>query len=457
LEVPKLFSQCDPAHINDSTESYEKSPFVDSIKVRLLSPTTKAIEVVNDRNVAIGKGLSLGRTLRWLNRDHFSPKWVQMVRDRFFQRMGYLVPEKTSGVFWHLLLPPQYGGMDLWLKEDIPTLCHKLPAPTRSLIQRIVSGESGSDLEESKKRFSSFLSNSSYRGYRLADTSMSVLSDLIDQMILPSLSRVLWRDAIKRIPHYEEKSAGELASLLKRQGLLRRDELEDMVKRPILFNEILSCKATKSPYNTLSLKKRYASLWDLEYRGDTIITEETLSQGIRQRWGGDLFDLEATRTELPQIGKMEAGSYNIVEEATFGMPNLRIDKSRLGTVKITRDESDVEVIIDEPKRQKITETRYLLSKPGSITLVGGIAKRPSDFAPLSRTHKVRKRDAISRDDSLSSSDSDSVVHAAGPETRALPEVKVLDPKDPRVNYLPLGSFVIKDDSDPKGTESKASD
>jgi len=333
LEVAKLTKKFDVRKINDSTKTYEDSPFIDSIKVRLLSPTSKAIEVVNDRNIAIGKGLSLGRTLRWLNRDHFSPLWVKMIRDRFFQRMGGLLPDSSSGVFWHILLPTQYGGMDLWVDEDIPLLTHKLPEPTKCFIKEVITTGITSSNYPQSKLFSGFLSNSSYRGFKLSEDSIGAFTELLREGLLPEIPKLSWKDAVSKIPNNEEKSAGEIASLLKSRGFLRIDELKDRSKRPFLFKEILEGRALQQSYNTKPLKKRYADLWDLVYSGDEILTEDDIRKALKTRWAGELYDLGATRNPLPQIGQMPAGTYDIVEESTWGMPSLTLGWKTLGNVK----------------------------------------------------------------------------------------------------------------------------
>jgi hypothetical protein len=168
LDIRNIFElSWTPKTINDSTSKYIKSPFVDSIKVRLLSPCSKNNEKYNDRNTAIGKAKSLGKTLRWLNSDLFHWKWIRMVRDRFFTRMGPLMPDLTSGVYWHLLLPEVFGGVGLWLDHDIQDLARRLPAPSRSLLQAVALEPTSSRTQELLALFKGFTSNKSYRGYSL--------------------------------------------------------------------------------------------------------------------------------------------------------------------------------------------------------------------------------------------------------------------------------------------------
>jgi hypothetical protein len=121
----------------NTVEDYLLSPFVESIKVRLLAPISKSIEVQNDRNIAIGKALSLSKTLRWL--EPFYPiKWVRMVRDRFFERMKSYLPQRGTKAYYQILLPQNLGGLDLWLKDDLAILGQQLPSFTRTIINSLL-------------------------------------------------------------------------------------------------------------------------------------------------------------------------------------------------------------------------------------------------------------------------------------------------------------------------------
>jgi len=181
LDIRNIYKPWCLRTINDTTEAYETSPFVDSIKVRLLSPTTKSIDVVSDRNTGIGKGISLGRTLKWLNRDHFPTKWVKMVRDRFFERMGSLLPDRSSGVYWQLMLPSYWGGLNLYTDDEVEQLYKKLPSLTLSIMEGYATGEdsSTSGVRELRK----FLTNYSYRGFRLNETEVDAMTSHIECVI----------------------------------------------------------------------------------------------------------------------------------------------------------------------------------------------------------------------------------------------------------------------------------
>jgi hypothetical protein len=313
-----------PRTINDSTEMYIKSPFVDSIKVRLISPCSKNNEKYNDRNTAVGKAKSLGRTLRWLNSDLFHWKWIRMVRDRFFQRMGPLMPENTSGVYWHLLLPEHLGGVGLWLDSDIPSLCHKLPSPSKSFLVDLINGKA---TKEIIALFKGFTSNKSYRGYELLETDISLAKELLIPEAILGLGDPKDLGSLVREFNLQDKAAGNQHKILERLHWLSEDKIKDAILRPLLWKEILSNEAKVSAFNTETFKHRYAKLWDIVFNGNPIIDEETIKTALAFRERTKFYYC-GEKLEIPIRGKIR--SVNLLEELSAGLPNLNIRWTRVG-------------------------------------------------------------------------------------------------------------------------------
>jgi len=326
LEVSKMFNGVNPKAINDSYSGYESSPFVDSVKVRLLSPCSTNIEIVSDRNVAIGKAKQLGRTLRWLNNTSFPTKWVKMVRDRFFQRMGPFMPENTSGVFWHVLLPEYLGGTGLWLEQDLQDLVLKLPAPSRLLVKEFAEGSAD---PETLELFKGFLSNNSYRGYSLDSSEKAVLEDIIKEYVLPMVPSMTWAEA-KLLVDTNGVSDAVISSRLSRKKIMGREDLIDRLLKPFLFKEIFTGKATRQAFNTQNLKVRYANLWDLTYRGDIVIDEATLKTALKRRPQGLLYDVGSTVMSVPVRGVFLP--CDLIEEVQIGLPNLSVRWTSTGVL-----------------------------------------------------------------------------------------------------------------------------
>jgi hypothetical protein len=265
LQVSNLYN-FSVSSVNASTEGYRNSPFVDSVKVRLLSPLSKAFEVSSERNVAIGKGLSLGRTLKWMNPEHFGTKWLRMVRDRFFQRMGSLLPDRSSGVYWQLMLPTQWGGLNLYLPDEVEQLYVNLPTLTKGIMEDV-----DAEIPEgfkARKLLRKLLTNFSYRGYRLDETEVAEMTSYLEEAIPLNFPVTTWREIKQMYDPEGRESAKTITDLAWNDGWKGEEDIYDELMRPLLFKELLLGREKPAAYNTERLKTRYAKLWDLVYRGE---------------------------------------------------------------------------------------------------------------------------------------------------------------------------------------------
>lgn len=320
IDVRNIYGSWNVRTINDSTESYEKSPFVDSIKVRLLSPLAKSIEVSSDRNVAIGKGLSMGRTLKWLNKDHFPTKWVRMVRDRFFQRMGSLLPDRTSGVYWHLMLPSFWGGLDLYLPDEVEEIFRKLPELTLSVMEDYIRNTEGYAKDVSL--MGKLLSNYSYRGFRLNETEVSLMQSHIE-IVIKTLPTSSWWDLKQEFDPSGVESAKSLSDIIFSEGWYDEHSVTDKLMRPILFKELLLGTEKQSVYNTERLKQRYAKLWDILYRGTPQLVIEEFRTCLKAKPKG-LFYKVGYPEEIHFVSDRGYIYKSALDDALHGMPVLSI-------------------------------------------------------------------------------------------------------------------------------------
>jgi hypothetical protein len=321
IDVRNIYHPWSLRAINDSTGGYETSPFIDSIKVRLISPTTKSFDVISDRNVAIGKGLSLGRTLKWLNRDHFPTKWVRMVRDRFFERMGSLLPDRSSGVYWQLMLPSFWGGLDLYLPDEVEKLHEKVPILTQSIMESYLNDPvSGYDRVQ---LLGKFLTNCSYRGYQLNESEVSAMRAHIETAVKGNLPTNSWRSLKQEYDPEGILSAIELSGRIFKDGWMSEEEILDQLLRPLLFKEILLGVEKPSPYNTVRLKRRYASLWDLCYRGESTLSVDQMAQALKTRPQGAFYKVGYPE-ECHFVSDRGYLYKSILDDALHGMPVLSI-------------------------------------------------------------------------------------------------------------------------------------
>lgn len=307
----------------NTLDGYEVTPFVDSIKVRLLSPLTKAYEVSSERNIAIGKGLSLGRTLKWMNTNHFPRKWVRMVRDRFFQRMGSLLPDRSSRVYWQLMLPIQWGGLDLYLPDEIPEMYSLVPELTKSIMEAVRNDEPKG--HEDAKLLRKLLSNYSYRGYRLNETDVSLMNSHIEDVVVQHFPRSTWREIKKEFDPAGKESAKTIADLAWAEGWKGIEDIYDELMRPILFKEILLGREKAQVYNTEPLKRRYAKLWDMVYRGPSSLSEEEFKEMVGQRPPGFFYKVGYPE-EIHFVSDRGYIYKSALDDALNGMPVLRISK-----------------------------------------------------------------------------------------------------------------------------------
>jgi len=318
LDIRNIFTPFDVRRINDSTTSYEASPFVDSIKVRLLSPTSKSFEVSSERNIAIGKGMSLGRTLKWLNKDHFPTKWVRMVRDRFFERMGSLLPDRSSGVYWQLMLPTQWGGLDMYMPDEVETLYNKIPLLTLSIMEdyHLERPEVVKEITMLRK----FLTNYSYKGYRLKESEVSAMTSHLE-MIIMNLPAKTWWEIKQEFDPLGELSAKNLSDTAYVEGWHMEEDILDELLRPILFKEILLGTERSSPYNTEKLKRRYAKLWDLLYKGTPKISLCDFTKVLKTRPQGRFYKVGYPE-EIHFYSDRGYLYKSVLDDALHGMPVL---------------------------------------------------------------------------------------------------------------------------------------
>jgi hypothetical protein len=317
----------DPKTINDDPESYQASPFIDSIKVRLLSPCSKNNESFNDRNTAVGKASSLGRTLRWMPDDLFDYKWKRLVRDRFFQRMGSLLPDSSSGVFWHLLLPEDLGGLGLWLPEEIPDIAARIPDPTKSFLVDLLEGNAD---EETKRLFRGLTSNISYRGFTLLESEVSLVRELLMTEIFGYSTGLPLEEARKAAGIADGLSLKQVRNRLRGSDWLTKKEGEDHLLRIFLFKEILSGEAKVSAFNTESFKRRYSKLWGICFKGHTELSADDLKRAMDIKDDPELFYDFSEKTALPIRGEIQM--VNLIDEMTIGLPNLKLKVCDMGVL-----------------------------------------------------------------------------------------------------------------------------
>jgi hypothetical protein len=271
-----------PNQVNRSAESYDRSIFVDSIKVRLLSPISKSIEVQDDRNIAIGKARSFGRTILWMNPAIFDRKWLLLVRARFCERMRHYLPKEGTRLYSQIMLPQDLGGLGLGFKDELPSLIAQSPEATKQFVVKLLRG---SATMRERILFKSFTRNLPRRGtsraldlqlfYDLSAGKPEPIAEARDRLGIPA-------DIPLRL----------LTKELARRRLFTFERMEDVVFRPIVFKELLLMEGppeSKDLYNTEPWKSRYQRLWD-----------ETFEDNYNHQ---DIIDFVDVKTEVVSVVK----------------------------------------------------------------------------------------------------------------------------------------------------------
>jgi hypothetical protein len=233
---------------------YEKSIMIDSVKVRLLSPSSKSNELFDNVNCAIGKGKSLGRTLRWMIHRDSDVRRIGLIRSWFLFRMGDKIPLRSK-IFWHLMLPEWCGGLGLSTEADYERIGQRLPLASKVMIREALRGD-----RRLVRMFSKLLSNSSIRGIELTPKLTSMQEKIRDMVLaLPPLS---WSERFTVVDCDPNSPPTVVYRELNKQGYYLVDDAVDWIMRPVVAQEMFLAKNPWSPFKQVSIKKRYAIMWD---------------------------------------------------------------------------------------------------------------------------------------------------------------------------------------------------
>jgi len=314
--------------------NYPSHPCIDSIKVRLLSPLGKSLEVKNDRNVAIGKGAALGKVIKWLPKQCFSNAWKNLARARFIQRMGPYLPSSSENptLAAQILLPATLGGLDLFFDEDLPGLYRKLPYPTRVVITALLTLKDDR-VEEARLCLASFVTNSTIRGFELKANLREWVRSTI-QSLVPSGSP--WTLVGDR-----GVSLADRLAFLRTKGWFTLWESVKLILRPFLFADILSGKSPASTYNTEKWVSRYHRIWDqvtVLLPGVTPL-EDVSPQDLLKVFKAvpipplyHLGSVETVSYDRPDGEHVEI-SMSVTDELTADLPSLAIKPEWLGLMR----------------------------------------------------------------------------------------------------------------------------
>jgi hypothetical protein len=252
-----------PADINRSSEMYERSVWVDSIKVRLLSPLTKSMDVDDDRNTAIGKSGGVQRSLAWLNPDYFHPTWCDAVLQRFTSRMYPFLPNplgSNASLYNVLKLPQELGGLGLARKDErLMDIVQSCPEPTRRFVRLLIDRALGYDIIISESTFSE-LARATKRLCTANSARGIGKKNLVESIenFLDSKKSYTIGEIRNIVP---AKNFRELYSLARQRGYYTREQATEAMLRSTLFKFAMTGQKMES-YQTTSWRNRYHHLWE---------------------------------------------------------------------------------------------------------------------------------------------------------------------------------------------------
>jgi hypothetical protein len=269
LYIPNLLNGIPYKEINDNLE---QSCWTDSVKVRLFEKGQSTQLKKDDKNVALGKGQQLARTLQWQ-----SPHdWVQMCIQLFVNRMGNLLP--NQGKFprlWNQIKLPEYlGGLDLGNQEDIYVLLNSSPKPTQHAIARALSG---APVTEVRRLLGKLNTNPTMRGSEAYKLKAELILDRLREGTYPlggAHKLFTWKDLCEQFPDCED--AREIVAAARNDGILGYQEFAMKMARGVLFSDLLKAKEGRSNnFNTKPYQDRYRDIWDdlMDLCGDFEVPE----------------------------------------------------------------------------------------------------------------------------------------------------------------------------------------
>jgi len=319
IDVSKIHGDWQPRNLH-RYEDYLRSPRVFTFKVRLVSPHSRVVDSQDESNSAISKGRDLSKYLYYAQAAGYSPKEISLVRDRFFQRMGPMMPERTSSTYWHLFLPPRFGGLNLRLPDgsEDEILCQRIPSFTKSLIIDVANGKKDEEVSEFRK----FLTKRNHRGVLMSEKDEEDAQGRIINMILPNLTTRDFKDLCQDFGiEFSAQSTRFATQPIFKAGWRYVKDVITSFQRPILFKSMLSGDFKPRLYKTVPLKERFNRVYDHFYKGECTLELETLRTALQLRepqqlvWLGPSYELE-------ENGKFR--KFNLLSEVLEGLPDLNL-------------------------------------------------------------------------------------------------------------------------------------
>lgn len=229
---------------------------IDSVKVRLLSQGQSTLIKKDNKNVAIGKALQLGKTLSWLPAYLYPPGKISSIRALFLIRMGPFMPSfYKNRKAWHQIhLPRILGGLDLVLKDEYTHFVKNSSYPVQLFVASLLEGKRNKDVLTALSRLNC---NVASRG---VTSILKYRDEIIDQLTAyPSTVDAIDYRALREM--FPDDSNLKIIEKAEANGYYSIERYAELVTRGNLFQELLMGTGKRKIFQTTPYVRQFARIW----------------------------------------------------------------------------------------------------------------------------------------------------------------------------------------------------
>jgi hypothetical protein len=304
-----------------------QTPFIDAIKMRLLSSGQSTGTKRCEKNVAFGKAKLLMTTLKKI-KDIYPNGHYRRIRDLFLIRMKIFIPSKITSpkIYAMAYLPSHLGGMNLGFPEEMVAIVKSSPYPIRAVLSKILLGV---DSKRELLLLRRMNRNSSNRGVELLLELKETLAGILNEG-WPQEGTVFSNVTFPQtISNYKVKALdpnpdgpGNRVARLRTIGVIDVETFIEEYLRPNVFINLLA-SMDRQVYNTIPYIKRYKKIRNeliesaAEY-GD--IADEDILRAIKKSRGNMKF------IDTREITVLDGEQEFAYDQVPRKRPRLQVDR-----------------------------------------------------------------------------------------------------------------------------------
>jgi hypothetical protein len=316
-------------------DNINQSIFVDSVKIRLLSPFTRAIDNVNDRTGASGKLKGSSRSLTYVK----DMGLKRLVIDRALYRyQDFILGPHHRSIRAIESLPASRGRLVIAL--DTRYLANMPPIFNRALRTICVADRRGYQV---RNILGSIFSNDTSRGVSTHDFIAKWLNVIIENMTFARPVVAGIRDWFQLIDQKNQLTFRAKLARLKERNVIPLADLPQLIERSYVFRRLLEQVDVRHGYRTEPIRLRVAKAWTaLEDLGNGLhpdgspLSERELNAAVKLSKIVLLIDLSQTmilplkmRDEDGDLTDLRFWRASIEDAVRYGQPSMTVDNKRL--------------------------------------------------------------------------------------------------------------------------------